>query len=304
MKAKSDRAGALLTLTPNMNFTLEKDGFVGSLYKPSMDEYPGKAVVMLGGSDGNFSLTKLVAEQYVKRGMTVLALAYWNYPGLPDHFENIPVETAEKSILWLRDHGYAKVGLWGVSKGAEMALAAGSLMPDMISCVVAVCPISIVCQGFIKKKGVQSLNCSSWSWREKELPWAGLRFNKANVLRDCIRERGICLRSCYKDAVLNASEEARIKVENIGGPVLLLSPEYDAMWPSEISAEQIVERLRSKEFSHPYHWQKYEYASHLLVPYKLSSAKIFSVERKHPDECMASNLDSMEKTLAFWKENW
>ena len=48
----------------------------------------------------------------------------------------------------------------------------------------------------------------------------------------------------------------------------------------------------------------YEYASHLLVPYKLKSARIFAIERKYPEKCMESNLDSLEKTLAFLKTVW
>lgn len=64
--------------------------------------------------------------------MTVLALAYWNEPGLPDGFEKVPVESVEKTALWLREHSFEKVGLWGISMGAELALLAGSLMPELV----------------------------------------------------------------------------------------------------------------------------------------------------------------------------
>ncbi len=111
MKTNERRAQAQLTLTPKKEFTLEKDDFIGTLYEPKRDEYPGKAVIMLGGSDGIYNLTKLIAEQYVKRGITVLALAYWNEPGLPDEFKKIPVELVKKAVLWLHEHGFEKVGL-------------------------------------------------------------------------------------------------------------------------------------------------------------------------------------------------
>ena len=75
MKTNAERARERLTLMPKTEFTLKRDGFIGALYQPERDEYPGKAVIMFGGSDGIYNLTKLVAEQYVKRGMTVLALA-------------------------------------------------------------------------------------------------------------------------------------------------------------------------------------------------------------------------------------
>lgn len=231
MKTNAERAQERLTLTPKTEFTLKKDGFIGALYQPEQDEYPGKAVIMFGGSDGIYNLTKLVAEQYVKRGMTILALAYWNEPGLPDGFEKVPVDSVEKAVLWLRGQGFENVGLWGISMGAELALLAGSLMPQLISCVTAVCPTNICGQGFVKKKSIQALECSAFSWRGEELPWARLKLSRAAILRDSLRERIVCLRSCYEDAVRGAPEEAQIKVENIGGPVLLLYPEHDVMWP-------------------------------------------------------------------------
>ena len=304
MKTNAERAQERLTLTPKTEFTLKKDGFIGVLYRPERDEYSGKTVVMFGGSDGIYNLTKLIAEQYVKRGMSILALAYWNEPGLPDGFEKVPVEQVEKAALWLHAHGVEKVGLWGISMGAEMALLAGSLMPDLISCVTAVCPTNICSQGFVKKKGVQPLECAAFSWRGEELPWARLKFSKSAILRDSLREKGICLRSCYEDAVLNAPEEAQIKVENINGPVLLICPEYDGMWPSELSAQKIKARLKEKNFAHPCKCISYKYASHMLVPVKSRSTVMFRVERKYPEQCWESDMDAFEKTLAFWKEVW
>ena len=300
----TERAKEQLTLTPEAEFTLEKNGFIGALYRPEKDEYPEKAVIMFGGSDGIYNLTKLVAEPYVKRGMTVLALAYWNEPGLPDGFEKVPVESVEKAALWLRGQGFKKVGLWGISMGAELALLAGSLMPELISCVTAVCPTNICGQGFVKKKGIQQLECSTFSWRGEELPWARLKLSKSAIIRDSLRERSVCLRSCYKDAVRNAPEGAQIKVENIGGPVLQLYPEYDAMWPSELSAERIKARLKEKNFAYPFKCVSYKYASHMLIPVKSRSTVMFRVERKYPEQCWESDLDAFEKTLAFWKEEW
>ena len=304
MKRNKGKAASLLKRMPNREFSLDTDGFIGALYEPERDEYSGKAVVMFGGSDGIYDLTKLIAEQYVNRGMTALALAYWNEPGLPDGFEKVPVESVEKAALWLRGHGIEKVGLWGISMGAELALLAGSLMPELISCVTAVCPTNICSQGFVKKKGVQPVECAAFSWRGEELPWVRLKLSKSAILRDSLRKRSVCLRSCYENAVLHAPEEARIKVENIGGPLLLIYPEYDDMWPSELSAEIITRRLKEKKFAYHVKNLSYRYASHMLVPIKSSSVKMFRVERKHPEQCWESDMDAFEKTLAFWKEVW
>ncbi len=304
MKTNSERALERLKLPPNKEFDLKKDGFIAALYSPEQDEYPQKAVVMFGGSDGIYPLTRLMAEKYAERGMTVLALAYWNEPGLPDCFERIPVETVEKAALRLQECGYEKIGLWGISMGAELALLAGSLMPGLVSCVTAVCPINICGQGFRKGKGIEPLDCSAFSWRGEEIPWARLRFSKGRILRDCLREKGVCLRSCYEEAVLHAAGEAQIKVENIGGPVLMIYPEYDGMWPSELAAEKIGQRLKDKGFAYPVKHLSYRYASHMLVPVTSRSTVMFRVERKFPAKCRESDMDAFEKTLTFWKEAW
>ena len=304
MNSSYKTALSRLTLVPEREFALGSDGFTGALYRPAVDEYPGKAVIMFGGSDGIYPLTRLLAEQYVARGMTVLALAYWNEPGLPNAFEKVPAESVEKAALRLRGQGFEKIGLWGISMGAELALIAGSLMPELISCVTAVCPTNICGQGFMKKKGIKALECSAFSWRGSEIPWVRLRISKLEILRDSLRERSVCLRSCYEDAVQNAPEEAQIKVENLGGPLLMLLPEHDAMWCSELSTDKIEARLKENGFAYPCECVRYKYASHMLVPITSRSKKMFRVEREHPDECQKSDSDAFEKTLAFWKEVW
>lgn len=303
MKKKKTSAEALLTLSPNHSFSLDQNGFIGHLFQPEYDEFPCKALILFGGSEGIYSLTRLGAEQYIKRGLTVLTLAYWNMPGLPQRFEKIPIETIEKPALWLKAKGYDKVGLWGISMGAELALIAGSLLPGLISCVVAVSPINIVGQG-IDSRGMKLLSCSAWSFRDKELPYAKLNLRWSSIIRDFFHRRSVSVRSCYEGLITNASEDTIIKVENITGPILFLSARNDDMWPATEAGEAMMERLEQKEFAWPHEHICYEYASHLLVPYKLKLARIFAVERKYPGKCMESNLDSLEKTLAFLKMAW
>ena len=76
------------------------------------------------------------------------------------------------------------------------------------------------------------------------------------------------------------------------------------MWSSELSAEKIRARLKEKNFAHPCKCVSYKYASHMLIPIRSSSVKMFRVERKHPEQCRESDMDAFEKTLAFWKEVW
>ena len=101
------------------NSNLQRDGFLGTLYQPDHNRFPGKAVIVAGGGDGMFSLTKGGARRLAQEGMTALALAYWNQPGLRDTFTEIPLHYAEKAAAFLHSKGIGKVGMWGISAGAE-----------------------------------------------------------------------------------------------------------------------------------------------------------------------------------------
>ena len=93
----------------------------------------------------------------------------------------------------LHDMGYEKVGLWGISKGAELALAAGSLLPGLVNAVVAVAPMNTVCQGFSMNKGISLMPGSTWMFHGEEIPYTSFgldRFPLGRVLQESIRVRG------------------------------------------------------------------------------------------------------------------
>lgn len=78
---------------------------------------------------------------------------------LSGRFLHVPIDYIEAAAKRLHDMGYEKVGLWGISKGAELALTAGSLLPDTVNAVVAVAPMNTVCQGFVKDR--ESNSCQA-----------------------------------------------------------------------------------------------------------------------------------------------
>lgn len=299
---KPEPAEALLTRTPDATYEVVSDGFTATLYKPDEDAFPGKALIMVGGSDGYYSLTKLICEQFVARGLTTLALRYWNGPGLPEAMAGIPLEYAQRAAAELHRRGYEKVGMWGISMGSEYALLSGEKFPNLISCVVAVCPADVNNQALDQSRR-QLGEGSCFTLGGENLPWCPLVWSTRRVLADMIREGSLCMRSCYVH-LPEAPEESRIKVENIAGPVLVLSPKHDTMWPSEECSVRMMERLDAHDFPYPHECIFYDPASHLLVPYDLNSLKYFRAERKHPEECRANRMRSLEDTLAFLRDRW
>ena len=289
-------------------FTVAGDGFHGFLHRPERDQYPGRAVIVVGGSEGNDHIPVEMGKLFADSGLTALGLCYWNVPGLPGELYDVPVESVEKAARWLLDHGFQKVAMYGISKGGELTLTAASLLPE-IGCVVAVSPLQCVMEGItgsgsMLKKGLAGH--SSWTWRGKPLPYAPGNASrlaiKLGVMRRFLTQRQMNMSFLYERALGGAPAEAVIPVERIRGPVLLIAAEHDTMWPSAAACRAVEARLGEHGFPYPVKRLEYPLASHILVPLETDARRAFRVEREHPGECAASCADAFQKTLEFLRE--
>lgn len=293
------RAEAMLTLTPTRMCDVASDGITAALYRPETDAFPGKGLIVVGGGEGIFPMTRVIAEYFCQQGMTALALAYWIEPGLPDSIVEVPLEFVRDAARALAAEGCEQVGIWGISKGGELALSAGAAFPGEISCVVAASPIDVVCQG-IHRGAAGIAQGSSWSLGGRALPYLHTDFSKARIVRDMLTTGSLNLRSCYTmlegDGV---PEEARIRVENIAGPVLLLSASQDTMWPAEQACKRMMRVLDAA--GHPYEHLHFNYptVSHYVLPLDLNSARMYATERRHPEQCSAERAESTRELLEF-----
>lgn len=291
---------------PDRKFTVEKDGFYGELYISTDKVFKEKCIIAFGGSEGSFLLTQLCADRFKEAGISVMAIAYHGKNGLPDILKNQPVDVIENSAKYLLNNGYKKVGVWGISMGGCLALLAGSLMPELISCVVAIAPLQMVMQA---EKSKTPIHGSSFSFHGIELPFAqyvpqgkawkqeikkAMWKHKEPYMKDL-------LQLAYKE---NNNKNAEIKVENIKAPILLLGGAMDSMCPNEETFNKITERLEVSNFS--YHAESiiYPHLSHYVLPIKPLSAKMFLAERKYPDECNKERIASWQDTLSFLKTYW
>jgi hypothetical protein len=113
------------------------DSIVGTLFEPLRGP-PRPAVVLVGGSGGGQPL-EAEAAQLAMHGFTTLSLAYYNQPGLTRELLDIPVETVERAVAWLRSLPTVdadRIAIVGHSGGCELALLAASLIPE-VKAVVA-----------------------------------------------------------------------------------------------------------------------------------------------------------------------
>lgn len=103
----------------------------GALYVPE-GEGPFPAAVVLHGSEGGLRSTNQVARRLAGGGLVALALCYFGCPDTPETLENVNVEIVMEAVAYLQsrpDTIADKVGLLGLSRGAELALISGVLDP-------------------------------------------------------------------------------------------------------------------------------------------------------------------------------
>jgi pimeloyl-ACP methyl ester carboxylesterase len=187
----------------------------------------------------------------------------------------------------------------GGSRGGELALLLGATFPSAFRVVVANVPSNVVWPGLSDDS-----ETPAWTLNGKPLTSVPSHFTAADLAlsgRDRFLKR-------LKDAT--AVARAEIPVERIGGPVLMFSGKDDQMWPSDIFAARVVERLEAHRFKHPVEYYSYENAGHQITRPFVPTAEVRQV-RIHPvskrpntlggtpEGQAQANEDSWQKLLAF-----
>ena len=287
------------------NYTLEEDGFVG-YWHPS-GGHAGRALIVFPGSGADYKLTWKGSGFLRNAGWSCLLVAFAGWDGLPEDPVLAPVEYAEKAVAVLKEAGYEKVGVYGISAGAKYAITAASLLPE-ISLVIAASPFDYTTEAF---KGTKALNQSTFSFRGEPLPYdptVTLHRNIISVLfRTAFNKKyGMkrMLRGCYQENV--QTEAARIKVENMHADFLMQCPGYDDCWPSDEAVPRM--KMILERAGYPYRVQAttYEKGRHLLCgdlmtspEYLKSMRKILQAEYVDQDACNKAREDSMKEALEF-----
>jgi dienelactone hydrolase len=199
------------------------DGLYGDLLTPAVnsgDRRPG--VVVFGGSEGGEA--SYAGAMLAANGYPVLALAYFDEPGLPQGLQNIPLEYFAKAIALLRqqpDVDARHVLVDGGSRGGELALLLGATYPAQVNGVIAGVPSAMVNGSYPSPDGV------AWTLRGSPVP------------------------------------QAPIAVENIRGPILQTCGGMDAVWDSCDYVTEISSRLTQHHFRYPVTTLRFADAGHL-----------------------------------------
>lgn len=212
----------------------------------------GYGILLVEGAAGG--MPDLLAQKIAAIGYPVLSVAYFKESGLPQHLENIPLEYLAQPKQWLlkqaetRNDGLIMIG-W--SKGAELTLNTIARDTDYKG-AIALAPTSVTWQG----RSITDATLSSWTYQQQPVPfliWPTVQAEytiNQTVLRT------------LADAQWQ-SHPARIPVEKIQVPLLLLSGGQDSIWPATQMAEHICTQMQRTSPNNCTHID-YPEAGHLL----------------------------------------
>ena len=216
---------------------ITENGLVAN-YFPSRQK--GPALLTLSGSVGGLTMNDMpIALQ--AEGFTVLHLSYFRGPGQNQNAELIPLEYFATALTWLKrqpEVDPARVGIVGVSKGAEAALVV-AVRHSELKAIVAALPSSVVWPGIIWDSRTGPIS-SSWSEQGKPLP------HLPHVSYDASKGGTMADNYAASLEALESHPESVIPVERIAARILLVCGEADQIWPSCPMARQITNRLRAR----------------------------------------------------------
>jgi len=225
---------------------------------------PLPSVLLFSGSGGGLASVQCQAALLASRGFATLALAYFNYEDLPGELGEIPLEYFRDGMDWLIANAPAaggRLAVMGASRGGELALLLGSSYPERVAAVVANVPSGVVWGGLTRD---DDLDCHAWTREGRPIrPLTGGGIPLEALPR---RDGAIALTPSFEAVLAAAAPEqltaAEIPVERCGGPVLMLSAEDDAMWPSVAMSDIAAARAARHGIRYPVRHLRYPDAGH------------------------------------------
>jgi dienelactone hydrolase len=288
-------------VVPLVERTVVADGVAGAYAAPA-DGQRHPVVLLLHGSEGGDTATaKLFAQRFAARGFAALAVVYVSYggvlPGVPSMFDAVPLELLDRARNWTGTQPEAdtsRTGIWGASKGGELAMLAAANR-SWPTAVVGCVPSDVVWAGFGREPAPGEA-LSSWSIGGRALP-AIPYDHYEDVFSGKASAREVHDRSRAKSP--EAVGPARIPIERTTAHLLLLGSGHDDVWGSGTMTANIEASLKAAGKSPLVQAVRYERASHDIcgdgsVPVGLYEDGLFD---RHATA--AASADAWRRSVAF-----
>lgn len=234
---------------------INKNGIQANFYAQTYSCKKTTLVLLGGGQWGDYW-----GQTIAQNGFVGLSLPYVGKEGLPHLPEEIELEYFEQALEWLRKQPEVdpkKIVVMGASRNAELALLLGATFNDLVSGVIAYAPSSVSWSNTVLPYNSDQLK-PSWTFKGNDIPYIAMTKISGNPTSQIETlsywEKGL--------SDTNQIQKALIKVEQIKGPILLLSGKDDKVWPSALMADMIEQQLVQHHFAYPFQNIKYEQAGH------------------------------------------
>ncbi|SNS69213.1 Acetyl esterase/lipase [Anaerovirgula multivorans] len=280
-----------------------QNSIVGKLFKPKgNNNLP--AVIIVGGSTGGLFWSEQIAALLSTKGYAALALNYFDMQNdnLPTELIEIKIEYFKKALDWLKNKSEIdknNISMMGISKGGELSLLFGSYFSKHLTSIIAYVPSSHVFEGI--SMGKHQIK-SSWTYKNNPIDFVQYpvdsKFSK--------NMNPIDIRKIHDNALNTATSKqlecARIPIENIECPILLISGERDATWPSSEMCRDMIQTLEAH--NNPYQ-SKHLYFNNMghafflpNIPPMIDTPSVTAQNAAH------ANKIAWESTLKFLAEHF
>lgn len=217
------------------------DAWTGFCAAPAHGSAVG--VLVLAGSSGRIERER--CRLLARKGMTALSIRWFGGPGQPPGICEVPLETFVSALGRLRAEGARRIGVLGVSKGAEAALHLSVLQPG-VDAVVALSPTAVTWANVGPgRDGLTRPQRSSWTWRGEPLPF--VPYDDAWTPSEPEGSPASVL-GWYEQSLrtyAGLAPAAAVPVERSGAGLVLVAGGDDLMWPSLPYAEELAARRRA-----------------------------------------------------------
>lgn len=198
-----------------------------------------------GGNDWVRDYLKEKRDNLNQKGYAVLAIGYFKSNGTPEQLDRISLDAIRDTILSFAQHPQidaSKIILFGGSRGGELVLNLASRYEEFNGVIA----------GSTSNVSFPAItlyaNTASWTYKNEEIPYVPAPFKTIlpAIKGDLYTAHAMMLED--EAAVKNAE----IRVENINGPILIISGKADDQWPAPEMSDQIIKRLEENNFKHAY----------------------------------------------------
>lgn len=287
---------------------MKDNGFCGAYYKSRKTYSNNKSLIILGGSSGSRISVMPVAAYFLKRGFDLILLDYHGRKGLPKHLKDQPVEVVARAAKWLKNKGFGKIGIYGISMGTCLAVLAAANFPELISCLVLVSPMYMVTQAE-RKNDSGILDGSSFALYGKPFPYAkwnmsSLKFN-LTYYRDCLKHRDLYCKNILEKAYRECDDRrAILPVEKTRASILFVSGSLDGMIPTDKTCKIFMKTLDKNSYPYPHRHLDFTHLGHAILPLRSPVLKVFRSERMFPNECFEEKKRAYREIVGFLKNEW